>query len=227
MLRAAVVRRFEALLPGWPPAADSADVEVWVLQVGPTTYRVGLRIPGLGARAGGRRLVERPGSWRPAAAAAMVHLAGEPRGLLVDPCCGSGTILAEAERAGWSVLGGDRDAGAVEAATLNTGGVIALLDARRLPLATDAAQAVVTNLPFGEQHRVQGLPVAWYRRALAEASRVAPVLVVLATASAPYRQALGRLPLRLRSKHDIVLLGRRASIWTLERTGSTSGGVPL
>lgn len=140
---------------------------------------------------------------------------GRP-GVLLDPCCGTGTILTEAA-AGWSATGGDIDEAAVSGAAVNTGAAVVVLDARRLPFSDDAARAVATNLPFGRQHRVQGLPVAWYRRVLAEAGRVAPTLIVLAAASPPYRQALGRLPLELRARHDIVLLGEAATIWSLER----------
>ena len=75
----------------------------------------------------------------------------------------------------------------------------------------------MTNLPFGGQYRVQGLPVAWYRRVLAEASRVAPTVIVLAAPSSPYRQALGRLRLDLRVRHDITRLGKPSTIWALER----------
>ena len=55
---------------------------------------------------------------------------------------------------------------------------------------------------------------------LAEATRVAPTVIVLAAPSKPYRQALGRLPVVLRSRHDIVLLGKATTIWVLERRDS-------
>lgn len=216
-LRDAVIRRLQGILPTWRPAPDAGAVELWVLQVTMTDYRVGLRLGGLGRRVTARA-VERRGALRPAVAAAMVHLAGPPqRGVLLDPCCGTGTILSEAEAAGWLPAGGDIDVAAARSAVANGCARVAVLDARRLPFPDDVANVVVTNLPFGRQHRVQGLPVAWYRRVLAEASRVAPLAIVLAAASTPYRQALGRLPLELRARRDIVLLGDAACIWTLER----------
>jgi hypothetical protein len=59
--------------------------------------------------------------------------------------------------------------------------------------------------------------VAWYRRVLTEALRVAPCAVVLAPPSTPFHQALGRLHVDVQERHDIHLLGRRATIWALTR----------
>jgi tRNA G10 N-methylase Trm11 len=39
----------------------------------------------------------------------MVQLAGVPSGVLLDPCCGSGTILREALEVGWEAVGSDLD----------------------------------------------------------------------------------------------------------------------
>ncbi len=50
-----------------------------VLQTG-RDYRVGNRLPLTGSRSAPLRAVERQGALRPAVAAAMVHLAGPPRG---------------------------------------------------------------------------------------------------------------------------------------------------
>ncbi len=219
-LREAVIRRVQALLPAWRAEPDDSAVELWFLQTAPMAYRVGIRIVGLGSRSGSGRAVEREGALRPAAAAAMVYLVGLPRGVILDPCCGTGTILEEARAVGWQVIGGDVDHAAVRAASVNTRAPVAVLDGRQLPLADDAVRAVATNLPFGSQYRVQGLPVAWYRRVLTEAIRVAPTVIVLAAPTKPYRQALGRLPVALRARHDIVLLGKATTIWVLERRDS-------
>jgi tRNA G10 N-methylase Trm11 len=162
-------------------------------------------------------VVEREGALRPVIAAAMVHLAGPARGTLIDPCCGGGTILAEAASAGWRCAGGDLDSGAIAATVANTQAPVALLDARRLPFQDDAADVVVTNLPFGRQYPIPGSPVAWYRRVLQEAMRVAPTAVVLAPRTTAFRQALGRLPIELNDRIDITVLGRPATIWPIRR----------
>jgi site-specific DNA-methyltransferase (adenine-specific) len=58
----------------------------------------------------------------------IVRAASEPGGVVLDPCCGSGTALVAAATLGRRALGGDRAADAVE------------LTARRLLAAADAGQ---------------------------------------------------------------------------------------
>lgn len=190
--------------------------ELWLVQDAKDSLRFGLRVPGLEATRR-PRIAERPGSLRASMAAAMVSLVGDASGRLLDPCCGSGSILAEASLAGWPVTGGDLATDAIAAATANGSGDVLRLDARRLPFRDDAFEVVISNLPFGHQYEVQGAPVAWYRKTLAEATRVAPRAIVLAPASKPFRQALGRLRVTLRERHDVALLGRPSAIWVLER----------
>ena len=208
-LRGALERQLGHLHDG----RDDAD-ELWVIQTSHRTIHVGVRGHGSSRRA--VRSVERPGALRPAIAAGMLVCAGSPRRLL-DPCCGSGTILAEAAAVGASSVGADIDRGAVAAAAVNTASPVLSLDARRLPFAADSFDAVVSNLPFGHQHHLQGTAVAWYRRALGEALRVAETVVVLAPTTTPFRQALGRTRADLVERHDVDVLGRRATIWVLRR----------
>ncbi|MGH8776651.1 MAG: TfoX/Sxy family protein [Jiangellaceae bacterium] len=105
----------------------------------------------------GRREAERAGALRPTVAAAMIGLAGELSGTLLDPCCGSGTILAEATAAGWSAAGRDIDPEAVETSRLNAAiAAVDVGDARQLDLRDGSVSVCVSNLPFGRQYDVQG-----------------------------------------------------------------------
>ena len=189
--------------------------ELWVVQTDRRTLHVGVRLRAR-SRRGARRTAERPGALRPAIAAAMVLCAGLPR-VALDPCCGTGTLLAEVAGTGGAAVGGDIDPAAVVAAERNVAVPLVRLDARRLPFATDSFEAVVTNLPFGREYGVQGSPTAWYRRTLSESLRVAPTVVVLAAPTTPFRQALGRTNVDLLDRHDVVVLGQRAAIWTMRR----------
>ena len=209
-LRNEFARQLAPIVAPRGPAA-----ELWIVQTSPKALLAGIRVP----TAPGvvlRRTVERPAALRPAVAAAMVHVAGR-LGTILDPCCGTGTIPIEAIHAGAVAIGGDIDPTAVAAARANGAPSVVGLDARRLPFADDGFSAVVTNLPFGRQHLVQGAPVAWYRRVLSEALRVAPHVVVLAAPTTPFRQALGRLDVRLRARHDLDLLGNRTAMWVADR----------
>src|SRR6266567_596630 len=84
--------------PRWRPA-DPADLEVWVAEYAPGRFVCGLRLSDERMRQHGGRPQERRGALRPTVAAAAVCLAGPPAGLLVDPCCGAATGLADAAAA--------------------------------------------------------------------------------------------------------------------------------
>jgi SAM-dependent methyltransferase len=200
-LRGAIQRTLGALHD------ETGDDELWVIQTDPRTLHVGIRVRSRTRRTA--RPAERVGALRPVIAAAMVLCAGRPS-FALDPCCGTGTVVAEVTAAGGAAVGGDIDTAAIRAAVTNGAALLLQLDARRLPFADDSFQAVITNLPFGRQHELQGSPVAWYRRTLAESLRVAPVVVVLAPPSVPFRQALGRTKVDLKDRHDLTVLGRRA-----------------
>ncbi|GAA2634643.1 methyltransferase domain-containing protein [Dactylosporangium fulvum] len=98
----------------------------------------------------------RPGSLHPPVAAAMLRLAGRrPGEILLDPCCGVGTIVLEASG---PALGGDIDPSAVDAARRNAAGrpetpgiAWVVGDAGRLPLPDGAVDLVVTNPPWDRQ----------------------------------------------------------------------------
>ena len=185
-LREAVARRFRSPITRGHERAN----EVWLVQDSRRSLRVGLRINALEPERAPRP-VERRGSLRPSVAAAMIGLAGQGPGRLLDPCCGSGTVLAEATHASWLAVGGDHAMEAVVATRSNTSCDVVRLDARRMPFADDEFDLVVSNLPFGHQYEVQGVPVAWYRRTLSEALRVAPRAVVLAPANATIPPSAG------------------------------------
>ena len=211
-LRAAIASRLSGLVT----ANDRPAPELWVVQAHGARLWVGLRHPHLGTRAQPPRRVELPGALRPAVAAAMLRFLDGP-GDILDPCCGTGTIAAEGLALGRWVVAGDLASAAAEAAQANVGAPILRLDARTLPFGADHFAAVVTNLPFGRQHLVQGAPVAWYRRALQEMVRVAPQAIVLAAPTVPFRQALGRLRVEVPDRLDLELLGNRTAIWVLRR----------
>jgi tRNA G10 N-methylase Trm11 len=204
--------------PKWT-FADPAQVEVWISEYRQGRLVAGLRLSDVSMRQHQGREVERSGALRPTVAAAMVAVAGEPTGVLLDPCCGSGTILREAATAGWSPQGSDLDLDAVEIARKNIPDIpIQRADARRLDLADDSVAACVSNLPFGQQYEVQGSMHEWLHTVLTEMARVtrAGGRIVLLSPNIP-RTAVPA-GLRLRDRHPIRLLGTKTTIWAYDRT---------
>jgi len=219
--------------PRWRPA-DPASIELWALQTRARRVRLGVRLSDRRMRQRAGREVERPGALRPVLAAAMLRLADARRGAVLDPCCGTGTIVREALEQGRRAIGGDLAAEALAAsrANLPPGTALVRADAAALPVASGAVGAVVTNLPFGRRHAQAGDPAGWLRTAFAEFRRVvAPAgsIVVLHPPSPAFESAVLR-PHRalLRSRHPVELLGLRTTIWTFGpgQTSEPGGSAP-
>jgi 23S rRNA G2445 N2-methylase RlmL len=204
--------------PRWK-TADPAQVEVWISEYQPGRLVAGLRLSDASMRQGAGRLIERPGALRPTVAAMMVGLAGEPRDVLLDPCCGAGTILSEALAAGWpDVQGSDIEAEAVEIARQNVprAGVIQG-DARSIDLPDESAGAVVSNLPFGQQYEVQGSMRTWMGAVLGEMTRVTgPGGRVILLAPVVPVSVMPR-ELRVTRREPIRLLGTKTTLWVCDR----------
>jgi Putative RNA methylase family UPF0020 len=166
--------------PGWDPAGPIAarfhGADLAARSRAPVDLR--LQVDGeqghislnLTARPHGKREAgpDRPGALRPSVAAALVRLAlqaASPSAVrrgLYDPCCGTGTIVAEAARLAVPVYASDLDGEAV-AATSDR--LAALTSSGPAPLAVRVfrhdllrgvprevpARIVASNLPWGKQ----------------------------------------------------------------------------
>jgi len=223
-LRSAVIEMVQRWRPRWR-VQDPADLEIWVLESRNGHFRASMRLSTAAMRSRGGRAVEFAGALRPTVAAALVRATGTPTGLLIDPFCGSGTVVGEARQAGWTVFGSDADPAAVQTARVNEPGVeIVVANSDDLPVADAAAVAVATNPPFGFQHepRTLGRPLEeWWRANLAEFARVVQSggrvvllhpndeLLAAAVRSTPVLREEGRMSIRT--------LGQQAAIWTLRR----------
>jgi tRNA (guanine6-N2)-methyltransferase len=173
-------------LPGWryipnQPEHAPVDLDIRVI-IEDETSLIGVR---LGDTPLHRRRYKRystPGSLKPPVAYCMCLLADlQPGTILLDPMCGAGTIPLEAAIP-FSVraLGMDISAEAVaaaqankhEAATWARAAHFSRADAQMLPLADEAVDRIVCNLPWGKQILSEGEIGALYARALPEFRRV-------------------------------------------------------
>jgi tRNA G10 N-methylase Trm11 len=216
-LRRQLTETIQRQQPTWR-YADPADLEVWVLEYQPGRIVAGLRVSDVRMRQRGGRELERKGALRPTVAAAMLRLAGQPGGTLLDPCCGSGTILTAATEAGWRARGIDIDPHAVRIARTNAPGVaVQVGDVRQLTLDDSAVHACVANLPFGKQYDVPQDMSRWLRAALAEMARVTRPdgRIVLLAPAIPAGAVPGTLALERRI--PIRLLGTQTTIWAYHR----------
>lgn len=203
--------------PRWK-VADPAQLEIWICEYRPGVFVCGLRLSDVRMRQHDGRSIERQGALRPTLAAAMVSLAGKPSGILLDPCCGSGTILAEAVAAGWTAAGTDIDASAVSIASRNVPDAsVHIGDARRTSLADGSIRACVSNLPFGRQYHVPANISTWLTALLGEAARVTSPggHIVLLAPGIP--RSTVPASVILAGKFPVRLLGVETTTWHYQR----------
>jgi len=170
------------------------------------------------------RVAEREASLPPTVAAAMAFL-GKPdeRDTVLDPMCGSGTLLAEAaaHAPGAELIGRDLDPKAVRTARRNLADLtadLAVEDARDLALPAPSVSLVLANLPFGKQfgdvdenpELYRAFMTAVRRNAAPDGWRavllvVDPDMLDAAIADQPVRIAK-RVPIRVRGEPAMILV---------------------
>jgi 23S rRNA G2445 N2-methylase RlmL len=165
--------------PQWTYAEDDRDANLnFRVFIEHQTALVGLRIGAYPLHRREYKSHHQPGALKPTVAAAMLQLAGvQPGAQVMDPFCGSGTILIEAALIGARAVGGDIDSKAVKGAWLNcqqadVDATVYYGDAHRVPLANAAVENVVSNMPWDRQVQVEDSLVRLYHRAFAEMQRI-------------------------------------------------------
>jgi N2-methylguanosine tRNA methyltransferase (EC 2.1.1.-) len=122
-----------------------------------------------------RRPFFHPGVMMPRFARALVNLSLIQKGdRLLDPFCGTGGILLEAHLLGADTCGSDADSRMVAGARQNIPHADVLVgDAMRMPLDTGSADAVVSDLPYGQSVGIHARDLhSLYTGALQEIHRV-------------------------------------------------------
>lgn len=164
-----------------------------------------------------------PGTLHPPLAAAMALLADvRPADNVLDPCCGTGTILTEVAglAPGARLIGMDHDPRALAAAATNAAQMATVAtwlrgDAGRLPVGTGQIDRVMSNPPWDRQVPARGTLTDRPNRLYREIRRVlsAEGRAVLLLHEAEQRLAAVRsAELRVRDIRPLSLFGAHPSI---------------
>lgn len=155
--RSEVSSRVEMLVaqqfPRWH-CHDPAQLEIWVLWSGPATFAVRLTDETFKYR--GLKPPQREAALRPTIAAAMAAVAN-PREheIVLDPMCGTGTLLLEglAFNSGAKFIGSDVSQEAIDLAQSRLGDQATLRVADALEsLHDDPVDCILCNLPWGHRY---------------------------------------------------------------------------
>jgi tRNA (guanine10-N2)-dimethyltransferase len=131
---------------------------------------------GYDARNPGKRDFFHPGVMMPRMARTLANIAGVQEGdRVLDPFCGTGGILIEAELLGAAAIGSDFDPLMVKGSQQNvTRSSLMLADATQLPFQAHSIDSVVTDLPYGQSVCIKKTDTMdnLYNNALDEIARV-------------------------------------------------------
>lgn len=217
-------------LPRWR-RADPAEIELWGFYVKGVVH-LGLRLSDEGMKYRGKAPQQRRGALRPTIAAALALLADpKPGSLVVDPMCGTGTILEEAfcrERDA-RYAGGDAAQDAVELAEarLTAYGIpIRRWEGKELPLDDAQIDCIVCNLPFGRRYSTGSQNPALYRALLSNWQgklKAGGRMVLLTADSAALEGGLSGLGMKWRRECKAKVLGVWATIYVVEKVAARRG----
>ena len=150
---------FNANFPKWKNS-DPAAIEIWGFYIDQKLH-LGFRLSDNRMRYRAQKPVSRQAALRPTIAAALMRAASPRYGeRVLDPMCGTGTILSEgiALNTGAVFIGGDSDRQAIKLAKESlsrTNVSLQQWDATRLPVNSSTIDCIVCNLPFGQQFSAQ------------------------------------------------------------------------
>ena len=124
----------------------------------------------------GKRVFFHPGVMMPRMARALVNIScSYPGDLLLDPFCGTGGTLIEAEMLKIDAIGSDCDPLMIDGSWQNVpAGTLMVADVTSLPLRDASVDAVVTDFPYGQSVSIkkEDTMERLYDDALAELRRV-------------------------------------------------------
>ena len=153
-----ISQRIESIVaeqfPRWR-LSDPAQIEIWVFWAG--TVSITVRITDETFKYRGISPPTREGALRPTIAGAMAILASpQEKEIILDPMCGTGTLLLEVKAITQNIrlVGSDIDKNAIQIAASRLKGTAELrvLDAKKGLLYDTPVDCILSNLPWGNQY---------------------------------------------------------------------------
>ncbi len=203
-----------------------AEEALWVFCIEEVYYICLRQYRSLDASFRDARVVERPGSLPPTIAAAMAFLSKPGKEeVILDPMCGSGTLLAEAYAytPQSRFIGFDIDPHAIAAARLNLTHIpqirLEIQDGTKTDLPANSITLILSNLPFGKQYGDRQHNVELYRNLFTEMIRIGVPRVwraifltgdiaslELALSGVSYLSVMQKVPIRVRGEKATIFV---------------------
>lgn len=221
--RSAVAQHIEqAIQRGFPRwrAHDPADLELWALWQADVT--VGLRLTDERFRYRDAAPPSRAGALRPTIAAAMVRTARlQPGESVLDPLCGSGTVLAEAAAGApeCRLFGSDVDSQAVKMTrSRNLDAQVEVRDVTEIHEADARTHdCIISNLPWGTQYGVSAKSYTRIVSAFDAMLRPGGRVVVLTDRNTMLEQALRERGFSFDKTARVLVRGKWATIYAARK----------
>lgn len=215
--------------PNWR-LNDPANVEFWGILA---DYRLALGLRVLDNKRKLRkdyRIIERQGALRGSVAASMALVTyPEPSDVILDPMCGTGSILIERYFMGpySEMYGIDSDSEATKISKLQIERLgiknitIQTMDSRKLPFPSNMFSKIVTNLPFGKKYGSKAQNPSLYSECLKEWNRVlipGGIMCLLTSDTESIESSLKALnALRILRIYRVNVLGIWSSLYCIRK----------
>jgi len=211
----------------WRLDESQADLEFWATLIG-DEFILAVRLSDERLRHREYKIAHRPGSLRPAVAAALAWLSDpRPDDIVLDPFCGAATIPIERAQFGpyRLLIASDRDPSALEAARANIGPrykpiQIERWDAGAIPLPDVSVTRIITNLPWGERFSSHAENRKLYPRWIAEFNRLIANdgrIVILTAEWRIMNQLIDRGEVAPMSIMRVTILGSPATVYVCRK----------
>ena len=217
-----IIERTINLFPKWK-VKEPANLELWGFYID-KNLTIALRLSDKSFRYRGSKPPQREGALRPSIAAALAYELNPIDGeFIIDPMCGTGTILKEVrlQNPNTKLIGGDIDKQAVHIAKERLSNLdieIYKWEATELPFQKGKVDGIVCNLPFGKKYSSKFDNMNLYPKLLSEwITKLKPSgrIVLLTSDDKTLMHSIKGLNLRWEKLYKVKVLGEWATCYKI------------